>query len=299
MQKVEATTRELRIAGYEIKPIRGGFFGLDGGAMFGTVPKILWEKTNPADDHNRISMQTRLLLLTSKDRKILVDTGMGSDFVHKHGEKLGSKFTDLYGVKGETQIFKELEKYGVKKDEITDVILTHLHFDHAGGATSHDGTNLVPTFKNAKYYVQKANLETATHPNIREKASYLVANWQALIDQKKLVILDGDVNNLLPGISVQVVNGHTTGQQIVWVQDAKNALVYCADLIPMSTHVRLPWVMGYDLRPLDLIEEKRQILTKLAEVSGYVYFEHDPYVDAAQVEVFRDDFNVKEKFILE
>ena len=267
--------------------------------MFGTVPKILWEKTNPADEHNRISMQTRLLLLISKDRKVLIDTGMGSDFIHKYGEKLGSKFSDLYGVKGETQIFSQLAKYGVKATDITDVILTHLHFDHAGGATQYDGTQLVPTFSNAKYYLQKANFETATHPNVREKASYLPANWQALVDQKKLVLLEGNTANLLPGISVQVVNGHTTGQQIVWIEDANNSLVYCADLIPMSTHVRLPWVMGYDLRPLDLIEEKRQILTKLAKVNGYVYFEHDPYVDAAQVEVSRDDFAVTEKFLLE
>ncbi len=291
-------TRELTIAGYQIKPIRGGFFGLDGGAMFGTVPKVLWEKTNPADDHNRISMQTRLLLLVSESRKILIDTGMGSDFVQKHGEKLGSKFAELYGVKGETQIFNELQKYGVKASEITDVILTHLHFDHAGGATKHDGTALVATFENAKYYVQKANLETAVNANVREKASYLAPNWQALVNQNKLVLLDGDVKNVLPGISVQVVNGHTTGQQIVWVEDSQNTLVYCADLIPMSTHVRLPWVMGYDLRPLDLIEEKRQILNKLAKVHGYVYFEHDPYVDAATVEAFRDDFTVNEKFLL-
>ncbi len=298
MQKAEAQKCELEIAGYQIKAIRGGFFGLDGGAMFGTVPKILWEKTNPADDHNRISMQTRLLLLISDAKKILVDTGMGSDFVAKHGEKLGSKFAELYGVKGETQIFSELARYGLTASDITDVILTHLHFDHAGGATRLLNDKLVPTFENAKYYLQEANFETATHPNVREKASYLPANWQALVDANKLIFLKGDTQNILPGVSVQVVNGHTTGQQIVWVEDAQNAIVYCADLIPMSTHVRLPWVMGYDLRPLDLIEEKRQILTRLADKKGYVYFEHDPYVDAAQVEASRDDFAVTEKFLL-
>ena len=299
MQNDQATKCQLQIAGYQIKAIRGGFFGLDGGAMFGTVPKVLWEKTNPADDQNRISMQTRMLLMISKDRKVLVDTGMGSDFVAKHGEKLGSKFSELYGVKGETQIFSELAKYELKATDITDVILTHLHFDHAGGATRFNGTKLVPTFENAKYYLQSANFETATHPNVREKASYLPANWQALVDEKKLVILKGDTDNLLPGISVRVVNGHTTGQQVVWVRDAANSLVYCADLIPMSTHVRLPWVMGYDLRPLDLIEEKRQILTEVAAHKAYVYFEHDPYVDAAQVEAFRDDFSITGKFLFQ
>jgi glyoxylase-like metal-dependent hydrolase (beta-lactamase superfamily II) len=292
------TQLNLEIAGYQIKAIRSGVFGLDGGAMFGTVPKILWEKTNPADEHNRIEMQTRLLLLLSPTRKILVDTGMGSDFVQKHGEKLGSKFANLYGVRGETQLDSELARFGVKASDITDVILTHLHFDHAGGATKYDGQKLVPTFANAKYYLQKSNFETATQPNVREKASYLAANWQALVEAKKLILLDGDTENLLPGISVQVVNGHTQGQQIVWVKDAKQAVVYCADLIPMSTHVRLPWVMGYDLRPLDLIEEKRQILTQLAGVNGFVYFEHDPYVDAAKVTADRDDFLVSEKFLL-
>ncbi len=293
-----ATQLNLEIAGYQIKAIRSGVFGLDGGAMFGTVPKTLWEKTNPADDHNRIEMQTRLLLLISPNRKILIDTGMGSDFVQKHGEKLGSKFAGLYGVKGETQIFSELARYNLKSTDITDVILTHLHFDHAGGATKFDGTKLVPTFENATYYLQKSNFETATHPNVREKASYLPANWQALVETKKLILLDGDKENLLPGVSVQVVNGHTQGQQIVWVKDTQNTIAYCADLIPMSTHVRLPWVMGYDLRPLDLIEEKRKILTELSKHQGMVYFEHDPYVDAAKVTPEREDFQVGEKFIL-
>jgi len=296
---VAATPIKLEIAGYQVKAIHSGVFGLDGGAMFGTVPKVLWEKTNPADDHNRIEMQTRLLLLISKDKKILVDTGMGTDFIQKHGEKLGSKFAELYGVRGETQIFNELARFGLKSSDITDVVLTHLHFDHAGGATRYDGHSLVPSFENAKYYLQSANFETATNPNIREKASYLSPNWQALIDHKKLILLDGDQENILPGISVQVVNGHTKGQQIVWVRDQVNSLVYCADLIPMSTHVRLAWVMGYDLRPLDLIDEKREILSEVAAKGGMVYFEHDPYVDAAKVQVLKDDFQVSEKFLLQ
>lgn len=299
MQNIEPIKCQLQIAGYEIRAIRCGFFGLDGGAMFGTVPKVLWEKTNPADAHNRISMQTRLLLLTSKDRNILIDTGMGSHFIEKHGEKLGTKFAELYGVIGESQLASELAKYGLKTSDITDVILTHLHFDHAGGATKFDGEKLVPSFEKANYYLQAANFATATQPNIREKASYLSANWQALVDEKKLTLLQGDIQNILPGISIQVVNGHTTGQQIVWIEDANNSVAYCADLIPMSTHVRLAWVMGYDLRPLDLIDEKRKILSKLAAQKGYIYFEHDPYVDAARVECFRDDFSVSEKFLFE
>ncbi len=299
MLNAEAQKRKLEIAGYHIQAIRSGFFGLDGGAMFGTVPKTLWSKSNPADEHNRVSMQTRLLLLTSKERKILVDTGMGSHFTEKHGEKLGAKFAEIYGIKGETRLEAELQRCGLKTSDITDVILTHLHFDHAGGATKFDGTKLVPTFENAKYYLQAANLETATHPNIRERASYLPPNWQALLDQKVLVILKGDTQNIFPGISVQLVNGHTTGQQIVWVEDSKNLLAYCADLIPMASHIRLPWVMGYDLRPLDLIEEKRQILSKLTAKNGYVYFEHDPDVDAAQAEAVRDDFKLSQTYIFE
>src|SRR5262249_10206606 len=158
---------------------------------------------------------------------------------------------------------------------------THLHFDHAGGATREQNGKLVPTFPKARYYVQKANLETAREPNLREKASYFAANFEPLIEAGVLTILDGPSENHLPGVPVSLSHGHTQGQQTVRVSDGKKTLIYCGDVVPTSTHVRLPWVMGYDLHPLLLIDEKRELLTPVANKDSYLFFEHDPYIDAA------------------
>lgn len=290
---------KLNIAGYEVCPIPTGLFGLDGGAMFGTVPKVLWQKSNPADDQNRISMEARGLLLKSKNKNILIDTGNGSDFVAKYGDKVGSKFSEIYAVdKNGPSLVSSLKKHGLNPEDITDVILTHLHFDHAGGATTEKEGKIVPTFPNAVYYVQRKNLETAQKPNIREKASYYEANFQPLVDHNCLVLVDGDVSNLIPGISVKVSNGHTEAHQVVIVEDEQTALFYCGDVIPTSSHVRLAWVMGYDLNPLTLIEEKQKLLERATQKTTFLYFEHDPYCDAAVVEKNKNDFAVKERFLL-
>lgn len=294
-----AERRSLTIGEYQVCPLPTGLFGLDGGAMFGTVPKVLWEKSNPPDDKNRISMEARALLLKSKNRNIVIDTGNGGDFVAKYGEKLGTKFSEMYGLdKSGPSLEKSLKSHGLSFSDITDVILTHLHFDHAGGATTEIGGKLVPTFPKAKYYVQKANLETATKPNIREKASYFAANFQPLIDAGVLQLLDGDKKDLLPGISVQVSNGHTRGQQTVLVSDGKQNLLYCGDVIPTSSHVRLAWIMGYDLDPLTLIAEKTDLLKKAASEKWILYFEHDPYCDAATVLTQGPDFAVESRLLL-
>lgn len=267
----------LKIGPFEIIAIPTGLFGLDGGAMFGTVPKVLWEKSNPPDEKNRIQMEARALLLKSKDRKILIDCGNGKDFVAKYGEKLGTKFAEMYGVHSSgPSLEKSLKNAGVEFADITDVILTHLHFDHAGGATTERQGNLVPTFPKAQYYVQRKNLETASKPNIREKASYFAANYEPLQKAGVLKLLDGDTENIIPGISVIVSNGHTQGQQIVKITDGTNTLVYCADLIPTSSHVRLAWIMGYDLDPLKLIQEKEALLSQASDQGWFLFFEHDP-----------------------
>jgi glyoxylase-like metal-dependent hydrolase (beta-lactamase superfamily II) len=286
-----------------------GVFGLDGGAMFGTVPKVLWEKSNPADDHNRIEMEARALLLDAGpgNRRILVDCGIGADFVAKYGDKLGPKFAKMYNIQSspigsasrvESGIEKGLQKLGLALTDITDVILTHLHFDHAGGATREEGGQLVPMFPKARYYVQKANLETATQPNIRERASYYAANFQPLVDSGVLQIMDGAIDELLPGISVILSNGHTRGHQSVRISDGTTTLVYCGDLIPTSSHVRLAWVMGYDLEPLTIIEEKRRLLSEASTGNWLLFFEHDPSVDAANVMENKGDFAVKDRFLL-
>jgi glyoxylase-like metal-dependent hydrolase (beta-lactamase superfamily II) len=296
---VQNEKRELQIGDYQICPIPTGIFGLDGGAMFGTVPKVLWEKAIPPDDKNRIPMEARGLLLKGKNKNILIDCGNGHDFVAKYGEKLGTKFATMYNVSGDgPNLLKSLSHHGLKPEDITDVVLTHLHFDHAGGSTTEKNGELVPTFPNANYYVQKANLENAKQPNIREKASYFPANYEPLIKAGKLKLVEGDVENLLPGISVIVSNGHTVGHQSVKISDGKDSLIYCGDLIPTSAHVRLAWVMGYDLQPLVLIGEKERVLAKAADEHWYLYFEHDPYCDAALVVRQGADFAVEKRFSL-
>lgn len=289
----------IKIGPYKLKAIPTGEFGLDGGAMFGTVPKVLWEKTNPPDEANRIPMEARALLLMSEGRNILIDTGNGSDFVEKYGDKIGPKFAQMYGLDPSgASLLKSLKSNGLDPSDITDVILTHLHFDHAGGATCARGGKIVPTFPNAKYYVQRQNLEIARTPNIREKASYLKPNFEPLIEAGVLELLDGDVENLFPNISVIVSNGHTEGQQIIKIADSKTGVFYAADLIPTSSHIRSAWIMGYDLDPLTLIREKREILKTAAQNNWFIYFEHDPYCDLSAIEAEKDDFKAKERFHL-
>jgi len=283
--------KKIQIGEYEALPINTGIFGLDGGAMFGTVPKVLWEKSNPADPQNRIAMEARALLLKGPQRKILVDCGIGTAFNLKYGEKLGPKFAEIYAVNSEKDsLVKSLKANGLDPKDITHVVLTHLHFDHCGGGVSEDNGKLVPTFPRAKYFVQKANLENARKPNLREKASYFSANFEPLVEAGVLELVEGDKENLLPGISVHVSNGHTRGHQMVQVSDGKTTLLYCGDLVPTASHVRLPWVMGYDLNPLLLMEEKSRFLGPAADKGWYLFFEHDPYRAFGQVERNGQDF---------
>lgn len=290
---------QLKIGAYEVHPVPTGIFGLDGGAMFGTVPKVLWEKSNPPDEKNRIPMEARGLLLKSPTHHVLIDTGNGGDFVLKYGEKLGPKFAEMYNIDPNgPSLLGSLKAAGLSPADIDTVILTHLHFDHAGGATTEIAGALAPTFPKAKYYVQKANLETAQAPNRREKASYFAANFQPLIDHGSLEILDGARENLIPGISVMISNGHTQGQQIVKVSDGQTSLLYCGDVVPTSSHVRTAWLMGYDLNPVLLMEEKEKYLGPAADQDWYLFFEHDPSCDAARIERKNGDFAVKERFWL-
>ncbi|MGH1469120.1 MAG: MBL fold metallo-hydrolase [Bdellovibrionales bacterium] len=291
----------LKIGPYKITSLSTTSFGLDGGAMFGTVPKVLWSKTNPSDDQNRITMDCRCLLLESDDHKILIDTGLGGDFVEKYGPKLGPKFSKMYSIPAgeKSGIEKALEKLNLQTSDITNVILTHLHFDHTGGSTKVRDGKLTPTFENAEYFIQKDNLETALNPNLREKASYYKCNFEILAEKGMLTLLEGN-QEILPNISFSISNGHTKGQQNVWVEDDENSLLYCADLIPTATHIRLPWVMGYDLNPLLLIEEKKTELQKALNKNSFLFFEHDPYCSAAQIKASENgsDFRLKELFEL-
>lgn len=288
----------LKVGPYEICPVPTGVFGLDGGAMFGTVPKVLWERTNPPDEKNRIQMEARALLLKSAGCNVLIDTGNGKDFVAKYGEKLGTKFAEMYNIDDNgPSLLKSLSAHGLKPADIHHVILTHFHFDHAGGGTTEVNGKLAPTFPNAQYWAQKANLETAQHPNLRERASYYPANYQPLLDSGVLEILDGP-QEILPGISSFISNGHTQGQQIVKITDGQTTVLYCGDMAPTSSHVKTPWLMGYDLHPLILMEEKQKYLSEAADQSWYLFFEHDPYCDAALIERQGHDFAVKKRYWL-
>lgn len=291
--------KNLTIANYHIISLNTGIFGLDGGSMFGTVPKVLWEKQIPADAQNRIPLEARALLLKGSNRNIIIDCGNGGSFIEKYGEKLGSKFAQMYNIDPTgPSLISSINAAGLNCEDITDVIFTHLHFDHCGGGTTWKNGKLCPQFPNATYYVQKTNLETAQKPNIRERASYLAPNFEVLLELGILKILDGPQLNLLPGISVEISNGHTIGQQWIRVSDNENTLAYCADVIPTSAHVRSAWVMGYDLDPLKIIEEKSNLLTRASSEGWYLFFEHDPMVDACKVVKNGNDFAVLESFKL-
>lgn len=292
----------MKIGSYDVYSIQTGLFALDGGAMFGTIPKVIWDKTNPADDKNRIDLEARCLLLQGHGKNILVDVGCGEKLAEKYGEKFANKFADMYKLdRTKNSIEKSLKRHSLGFEDITDVILTHLHFDHAGGATIFDDGKLVPTFSKARYHLQKQNLETAQNPHPREKASYFKQNFEPLLEAGCLELIDGDQEEILPEIGVISTFGHTQAQQLVTVGKKGTAdyLVYGGDIIPTSSHVRIPFIMGYDLQPLVIIEEKKKILQELSESGGVLFFEHDPYMDGARVHHDGKDFAVKEKLSLQ
>ncbi|MFN0158960.1 MAG: MBL fold metallo-hydrolase [Bacteroidota bacterium] len=265
----------MKIGPYELHAIETGRFALDGGAMFGVVPKTLWEKTNPPDDQNRIDMAARALLIVGNGRKILVDVGNGT----KYNEKL----TAIYKFDtSQYDIVSSLKKRNITPEDVTDVILTHLHFDHAGGSTISVDGEVRPTFPKARYWVQREHWRAANNPTERDKASFFKEDFMPLQFHGLLDHTDGE-GEIFPGISVRIVNGHTTALQCPVITDGRTTLFYCADLMPTTSHVNLPWIMAYDLRPLVTLEEKRRILTQAVEESWVLFFEHDPVTEAARV----------------
>jgi len=267
----------MKIGNYALHSIQTGLFRLDGGAMFGVVPKPLWSRTNPADDRNRIDMCMRALLLVLDKRKILIDNGIGY--------KMSQKLNDIYGVDHmEFTLEKGLSSAGIKKEDITDVILTHLHFDHAGGSTYLDENGeLRLTFPNATHYLQKKHWEWAKNPTERDKASFFPENYELIHKEKQLNLIEGDYK-FDDYIRLHATNGHTPFQQIVTVKDDNNNLLYSADLFPMASHIQVPYIMGYDLSPLTTLDEKKKYLPKIADEKWIVLFEHDPYTETARVE---------------
>jgi len=280
----------MQINGYEIIPIETGRFALDGGAMFGVVPKNLWQRTNPADEQNRIELALRCLLLKGKDKNILIDTGVG--------EKLNEKLQKIYKVDhSQTTLEKTLADNGISNEDITDVIISHLHFDHTGGTTKNKNDEIELTFPNAIHHVQLEQWEWANSPAEKDKASFITDNFLLMEKQGKLNIVNG-ARKITDGIEAMVMYGHTPGMQLIKISDSENTLLYCADLIPTASHIPIPWVMAYDNNPLTTIEEKKRVLPKVVEENWILFFEHDPYRAAGTVQLTDKGFSLKEEIRL-
>jgi glyoxylase-like metal-dependent hydrolase (beta-lactamase superfamily II) len=278
----------MKIGKYSVHIIESGYFGLDGGAMFGIVPKPLWEKTNPPDKENRIKLATRNLLFVSDSKKILVDTGMG--------DKWNDKNKEIYAIDQESfSLERSLSKLNLQPGDITDVILTHLHFDHTGGSTILNNDNLEPAFPNATYYVQKENYQWAVNPSERDKGSYIKDNFVPLIEAGVLMEIEGE-KQFDDEIDFIIVNGHTFGQQLLKLSDSSNIFLYCCDLFPTTSHIPLPYVMGYDLQPLVTVEEKKKILKTALDEEWKLFFEHDPETVYATLSATERGVKIKEKF---
>jgi len=280
----------MKVGRYQVAPIVHQTFGLDGGAMFGIVPKPLWEKKISADERNRILLATRSLFIESENRKILVDTGMG--------DKWEAKQRDIYKIDAEkSALYKFLHARDLSVSDITDVILTHLHFDHTGGSTVREDGEVIPAFPNATYYVQKRQWEWARNPTEKDGGSFIGENFQPLMEHGVVELLDGETE-LFPGLEIKTRDGHTTGQQLPFIRDDKQPLLYCADLIPTSAHISLPWVMGYDNHPLTTIEEKKATLDQAAEANWILVFEHDPDTSAVTVNRSEDGVEIGDRVAL-
>jgi glyoxylase-like metal-dependent hydrolase (beta-lactamase superfamily II) len=278
----------------ELHSIACGNFKLDGGAMFGVVPKPLWEKTNPADANNRIEMCSRSLLIEDGNRLTLIDTGMGN--------KQSEKFFGYYDRWGTDTLEKSLAEKGFHKEDITDVFLTHLHFDHCGGAVEKDKNGVLePAFKNAVYWSHKDHWQWATVPNAREKASFLPENILPLQESGQLKLLEGKdliLTNTPLGFDIVLVDGHTEKQMLPLVQYKETTLVFAADLIPTVGHLPIPYIMGYDTRPLLSMEEKTQFLNRAVEEDFLLFMEHDPNHELISLQKTEKGVRMNEKYNL-
>ena len=274
-----------KIGKWKVTVLETGEFWLDGGAMMGSVPKVLWEKTNPPDDLNRICLSMRCLLLDDGENVVLIETGIG--------DKNSQKFINMFNIKqGRNALSNTLSKYNYSLENITHVILTHLHFDHAGGATKiNENGKFVPMFPNAEYFISKTNWDAGLNPSPRDRASYLKENYLPLLDNKVLNFVD-DNTEIIDGISTYVVNGHTYGQQLIKISDCNRSLIFCSDLIPLRSHIRLPWIMGYDLNAVLTLEEKDKFLNLAAKNNWILFFYHDPDTIAVTIKKDNDKFKV-------
>ena len=289
--------------------INTGYFKLDGGAMFGVVPKSIWNKLNPADENNMCSWALRCLLIEDEDRLILIDNGMGN--------KQDAKFFGHYYLHGDDTLDKSLAIHGFTTADITDVFLTHLHFDHCGGSIVREGDKLVPAFKNATYWSNAAHWLWATEPNAREKASFLKENILPIQGSGQLKFLNvsresSDVNagaaerslltthdsRLTANFSFFTVSGHTDAMMLPKINYKGRTIVFMADLLPSAAHIPLPYVMAYDMFPLTTLNEKKLFLTEAQQNNYVLFFEHDPLIECCTLQMTEKGIRVKETFKL-
>lgn len=270
----------------KITTLNAGEFALDGGAMFGVVPKVLWSRAySEGDDKNRIPLSARVLLIRQEGKNILVDTG--------NGTKLPEKTKSIYDI-NEININDELKKINLSSSDINYVILTHLHFDHSGGATEIINNEIVPAFPNAKYYVQKDHWDWAINPTEKDRASFINDNYVPLKNHGVIEFLDGN-GEIFPGIELINVNGHTKAMQMVKIRNDDGTFLFCTDLCPTSAHLKAPFVMGYDNYPLTALEEKKKFIGMAYEENWTLIFEHDRFTVGGKVATNEKGFYVSEK----
>lgn len=278
----------------KLYPIETGNFKLDGGAMFGVVPKKIWNKTNPADENNLIDIAARCLLIEDGARLILIDTGMGN--------KQSEKFFSYYSLWGTHSIDKSLAEHGFHRDDITDVFMTHLHFDHCGGSVqwNSDKTGYQTAFKNAKYWTNENHWDWATKPNFREKASFLQENIIPIQESGQLHFIQKPKGDFLEkselGFGIFFADGHTEKQMIPHIKFQDKTIVFCGDLLATAGHVPIPYVMGYDTRPLLTMNEKTKFMNAAADNNYYLFLEHDAHNEIITVEKTEKGVRLKEKF---
>lgn len=279
--------------------INTGYFKLDGGAMFGVVPKVMWNKLNRADENNLCSWAMRCLLIEDGNRLILIDNGIG--------DKQDEKFLGHYYLHGDDTLDKSLAKYGFSKDDITDVFLTHLHFDHCGGSIKREGDKLIPAFKNATFWSNEAHWEWATKPNDREKASFLKENILPIEESGQLkFIVPGETqfhqlasSVFTNNINIRFVSGHTESMMLPQINYKGNTIVYMADLLPAAAHIPIPYVMAYDMFPLTTLNEKKSFLKEAVENDYILFFEHDPAIECCSLQQTEKGVRMKESFRLD
>ncbi len=264
----------------KIHPLNGGFFRLDGGAMFGTIPRVLWEKVNPPDEKNRIRLGINPLLIQTKEENILVDTGIG--------DKWDERFYSIYGVEPLPHLKDSLKILGLTEEDITIVINTHLHFDHAGGNTVRDVDGRIkPAFPNARYIVQKGEWQDALNPNERTRASYYEDDFIPLMEYGQLELIDGDYT-IAEGVTLIKVTGHNQHMQIVKIESNGRTAIFLSDIVPTVAHLAYPYITGYDLFPLNTLRIKKDIISRAADEGWLLIFEHDPEEKLGRVEVVED-----------